>query len=480
MKTLKHLEKFAPQTRRAFAWAAGVALLVLAVTLFAGWLFVRSLVRQQIAQRDAEALHATTLMEQLDARNGNGGRLENDDQIGFDAAILASRLEGVMGIRFYDPAGKFTDSFPATIQPQPLAADALAAVQQFESYNRFRPDTPMDDIFIYLPQFAAGRIAQVPTLEVTVPLHRRDERKLAGAAQFIVEGQSIAEEYSRLDRRLGGLAVLAFGAAGILMIAMLWLALRRMEHLNRQLVQRNERLLRANDELALAARASALGSVSAHLMHGLKNPLASLSEFVRQRGNSLSESADDEWQDALSAARRMQSLVEQTLEMIGDVRGAPAYELTVDELLNEVRQRVEPLALNRKVVLEIKSDAVDTLSSRTANLVNLILVNLLENAIRATPAGKAVVLTFYRESGRLLFRVHDQGGGFPDHLRNSLFLPCKSTRDGGSGIGLAISKQLAEHLGASLELVESGVEGCTFELGLPLRIAAEEGPLRPV
>lgn len=479
MDALRQLEKFAPQSRRAFAWAAGLALLVLAVTLFAGWLFVRSLVRQQIAQRDAEALHATTLMEQLDARNGNGEPLENDEQIGFDAAILASRLKGVMGIRFYSPAGRFTDAFPATIQPQPLADDALAAVRRFEPFNRFRPDTPLDDIFIYLPQFATGQVARVPTLEVTVPLHRREEQKLAGAAQFIVEGESIAEEYARLDRWLGGLTALAFAAAGTLLIALLWLALRRMDHLNRQLAQRNERLLHANEELALAARASALGAVSAHLMHGLKNPLASLSEFVRSRSNTPSQADGEEWQDALSAARRMQLLVEQTLEVLADVRGAPAYELTVDELLNDVRRRVEPLARKRQVILDIHAGPTGKLSSRTANLVSLILVNLLENAIHATPAGETAALTLHPEPGRLFFQVQDHGCGFPEPLRSSLFLPCKSTREGGSGIGLAISKQLAEHLGANLELVTSNAGGCVFTLGLPWRDTAEDSPAQP-
>ncbi len=479
MNALGHLEKFAPQTRRAFLLGVGLALLVLAVTLFAGWLFVRGLVRQQIAQRDAEALHATTLMEQLDARNGNGQSLADDEQIGFDAAILASRLKGVMGIRFFDTTGKFTDAFPATIQPQPLERGALDAVQRFEPYSRFQPDTPLSDVFIYLPQFATGQIARVPTLEVTVPLHRREELKLAGAAQFIIEGESIAEEYAHLDRHLGGLALLAFGVAGILLIAMLWPAFRRVEQLNRQLTQRNERLSRANEELALAARASALGSVSAHLMHGLKNPLASLSEFVRHRVSASSESTEDEWQDALTAARRMQSLVDQTLEVISDAHGAPAYDLTVNELVEDARKRVEPLAHKRNVNLEIKTEAADKLSSRTANLVGLILLNLLENAIQATPAGKRVALHVRHESNQLRFEVQDEGTGFPEHLRKGIFLPCKSTRESGSGIGLAISRQFAEYLSANLELAETTSNGCTFVLNLPLVVASETDPSDP-
>ena len=62
-----------PRSGRAFALGVSLALAVLGLTIFGAWLLVRSLVRQQIAQRDAEALHATTLMEQLDARSGLQG-----------------------------------------------------------------------------------------------------------------------------------------------------------------------------------------------------------------------------------------------------------------------------------------------------------------------------------------------------------------------------------------------------------------------
>lgn len=474
MKAQVWMEKLMPRTGRAFALGVSLALAVLGLTIFGGWLLVRSLVRQQIAQRDAEALHATTLMEQIDARTGvEGELLDSDEQIGFDAAVRASRLKGVMGIRFFNSAGRFTDSFPATILPRQLSPQALQAVSRLRPFSRFSPDTPLSEVFIYLPQFATGNIPHVATLRVTVPLHRRDSTNLVGAAQFIVEGESIAQEYARLDRHLGALAAAAFAVSGFLLVTMLWPAFRQVGRLNRELAQRNERLSRANQELALAARASALGAVSAHLMHGLRNPLASLSQFVSGQGNGVARQTDGEVQDALTAARRMQSLVEQTLEVLADTRGEPAYEVTLKELLESVRQRVEELANKRGVSLSTVAGHDHMLSSRAANLLRLILVNLLENAVQVTSPGGKVSLVAELQDGRLVLRVQDQGPGFPEHLRPGLFLPCRSTREGGSGLGLAISKQLAEFLGATLELRESGPTGCVFVLDLPLSRASD-------
>lgn len=469
-----HLEHLMPCNRRAFALGVGLACLVLALTIITGGVFVRGLVREQIAQRDAEALYATTLMEQLDARNSDqDGPLESDQQIGFDAAILASRLKGVLGIRFYNPAGEFTDAFPATILPKPLSDDARQAVSYFRPNSFYSAETPLSDVFIYLPQFATGQVARVPLLQVTVPLHRRESETLAGMAQFIVEGQGIAGEYARLDRHLGGLAALAFLVAATLLGLMLWPAFRKVERLNRQLAQRNERLQRANEELALAARSAALGAVSAHLMHGLKNPLASLAQFVRSQQGDGPDPDPSDRQDALTAARRMQSLVEQTLEVLGDARGEPAYEVSVKEIAEGARERVSSLARRRAVKLVLQVTTDDLLSSRVANLVSLILVNLLENAVQSTPGGRRVTLAATREGDRLLWQVRDEGPGFPVELLDRLFLPCKSNRESGSGLGLAISKQLADHLGATLELVASSRDGCLFALGLPLASLGE-------
>lgn len=468
-----NVTKIIPRTRWAYGLGIAVALGVLASTILLGLLFVRGLVREQIAQRDAEALYATTLMEQLDFVEMNDGQVRSDEQIGFDAAVNASRLKGVIGIRFYDTKGVFADSFPPTIQPQPLDRVAVLQVGALKPHSRFRRATPLSDVFIYLPQFTNGPAVFVPTLELTVPLHRSDSKTCLGAAQFIVEGKSIADEYTRMDHRLIQFAGMMFATAGLLLAAMLWPAFRRVEKLNLDLASRSERLQRANEELALAARVSAVGAISAHLMHGLKNPLASLSQFVSRHDHPDTGSDSEEWQDALTASHRMQALVERTLEVLSDVRGEPTYELTVKDLEDDVQKQVAAAAARRKVELATHAEGSCTLSSRTANLTGLILVNLLENAIEATPPGWTVSLSVAVEGDRLRFRVRDEGAGFPEHLRGHLFLPCKSTREGGSGIGLAISKQIAEYMDAKLELAESTPQGCVWLLDFSLSVCQE-------
>ena len=116
------------------------------------------------------------------------------------------------------------------------------------------------------------------------------------------------------------------------------------------------------------------------------------------------------------------------------------------------------------------------LRNRDANLVLLILENLLTNAIEASHAGDAVSVRLSTGgAGVVQCEVEDHGAGLPMHVRTRLFQPCQSAKAGGNGIGLAISKQLAAHLGAELTLLKTDASGTTFTLILPLEILCSRG-----
>ena len=85
-------------------------------------------------------------------------------------------------------------------------------------------------------------------------------------------------------------------------------------------------------------------------------------------------------------------------------------------------------------------------------------------------------LSIVRSREGLVFEVMDQGFGLPRSVLASLFAPCTSTKKGGGGIGLAISKQLAQHLGGTLELTSSSTAGCVFRFIVPLE---KHQPLAP-
>lgn len=103
--------------------------------------------------------------------------------------------------------------------------------------------------------------------------------------------------------------------------------------------------------------------------------------------------------------------------------------------------------------------------------VQQILVNLLSNAVRHTPAGSTVTTTVSVADSRLEFRVTDQGAGVPDTIRDGIFEPFLrfDPHSGlGTGLGLPVSRRLAEVLGGTVIVETSGLSGATFLLTLPL------------
>jgi signal transduction histidine kinase len=208
-----------------------------------------------------------------------------------------------------------------------------------------------------------------------------------------------------------------------------------------------------------------VGAVTSHLIHGLRNPLAGLQNFVASLGGGLADHPDTDVQQAIASARRMQTMINEVVTVLQEEEGAGQYEIALAELVEIVTAKVQPSARERGVELLTRLHADAILSNRAANLVALILVNLAQNAVEATPRGRAVTLSLAREPECIVCEVRDEGAGVLDG--RPLFVPCPSLKEGGSGIGLAISKQLANHLGARLELKSSTPRGCVFALTLP-------------
>jgi signal transduction histidine kinase len=136
--------------------------------------------------------------------------------------------------------------------------------------------------------------------------------------------------------------------------------------------------------------------------------------------------------------------------------------------------RIRPAADAAGVRFKPEGQASGELSNRNANLVMLILENLLQNAVQATPCGRSVKLKCSPSCEGVRFEVTDEGPGVPPMIRPNLFLPTRSSKPGGNGLGLAISQHLARHLGTELRLERSDARGSVFVLELPAKLLRQE------
>jgi signal transduction histidine kinase len=464
MRIADHIERPVRRLRWAPFLVIGLALAVLGGTLAWSALDLRARIRWQIVQRDGEILDAVTLMQHLNDQ-GSGETIASlaDPGEQFQLALKVSRLRSVLGVRLYSADGKFVNAFPAYITETALPAANLAQLRNLQPVSYFSANARMEEQDLLAdPNSPAAAL-----LFVEVPLRTDEHQHLAGVIQFLMDGSSIVRQYADLDRNLALKFSSAFVVAAGLLIAGLGLALRRVQRANEKLAERTANLLQANRELALAARTSAVGAVASHLIHGLKNPLSGLRSFVHAHNAENGSGSDTDWQTALSTTQRMEELINRVVRVLQEQQSGAEYEVSIAELAGMLAQKAKGLADSTGVRLETKVLFDGLLSNRQADLILLILENLVQNGIEATPPGKSVEVRVAGDARAIVFEVRDQGPGLAPGMEGRLFMPCTSGKMGGGGIGLAISKQLAQSLGATLELAGNGSAGCVFRLMVP-------------
>lgn len=151
----------------------------------------------------------------------------------------------------------------------------------------------------------------------------------------------------------------------------------------------------------------------------------------------------------------------------------------LDELLSDCVRSARTLASAKSIRLELKT-STDFLIEADESLIRRLFLNLIDNAIKFTPAGGAVVLSAARESNEYRVAVEDSGCGIPEAMQDRVFErffradQARTRSDDsvvGAGLGLAISRWIAESHSGRLILKSSSPNGTVFWVTLPAPVA---------
>ncbi len=262
-----------------------------------------------------------------------------------------------------------------------------------------------------------------------------------------------------------------------------------IERLRRLFVQLAERIrgqmqeLQQTDEL----RRELLANVS----HDLRTPLTTLQ--VHLETLSLKEDLPVEERRALLAVtmgqcRRLVRLVEQLLEVAKlDARqvSVSPEPFQLAELVQDIVMKFQLTARRAAIALSIERPDEVPLVLADIALIERVVDNLIENALRYAPSGGRVTLRLMSVSQGVRVEVHDTGPGIPDSDRAHVFDrfyrgdKSRSSKSGHAGLGLAIARSVLELHGCAIDFTSSAEEGTTFffELpAMPARATAGEGP----
>ena len=418
-----------------------ILLIFAAVIALVTWR-LRERIRGQILGRDGSILHAAAHFE---AARGGATPL--------DLVLGMVDLDGVIGVRFFSPMGEPIAVLPGRLRAAPPPPEAFDALARVDSLTRLEKGVRLDTLFADPGNQLSDEL--VPLLRVLVNLDGEEAGPLHGYAEFLLDGFPTVEAFRALDRHLLYQSLVAFAVGGGAILAVLIVSFRRMENKNRELAE-------ANRELTQHLKTAALGAISGHLFHGLKHAVADLETESDQAGGGGAGEAPSP-----GAARQLQAMIQDVIEVIQEENHGLVYSLSGEEILAFAAEKLRPVAADRGVALRLEADAEVVFTNRRGNLLILAIQNLIRNAIEASPPGQPVDCRFQRNGRGTVCVVQDRGTGIPEDRLRYLFEAGYSSKTGGSGIGLSISRQLCRLMGGDLLLAATGSSGTAFEVRVP-------------
>lgn len=215
---------------------------------------------------------------------------------------------------------------------------------------------------------------------------------------------------------------------------------------------------------ARAARGDALATLAAMVAHEIRNPLGVIRgavDLVRARSGAALGARDREaLEDVLGEVERLRRLTQDFLDLAREPAVAPA-PVDLSELVAEAGRALASAHPGVALSVAVPPLQVEADPGR----IRQVLSNLLENA--ALAGAGSISVSAAPAGGAVRVEVRDDGPGVDPAVRGQLFEPFVSGRARGAGLGLAISRRIAERHGGALELADPGPPGAAFALTLP-------------
>lgn len=229
--------------------------------------------------------------------------------------------------------------------------------------------------------------------------------------------------------------------------------------------------------LARTERESAFREMARQVAHEIKNPLTPMSLYVQRLQRAIAANEPD----AMALAKRVSdALLEQinNLSIIATefsefARMGPAKAEEL-ELGGLVRNVAEPFAAQAgtRIEFDLPGEALKVIADRSQMV--RVVTNLVKNAVQAIPEDREgrIVLSLSQEGGDAVLRVSDNGSGISPEAQEKLFTPYFTTKSSGTGLGLAMTRQMLESWSGSISYETKAGEGTTFIVRMPVAATA--------
>lgn len=214
-----------------------------------------------------------------------------------------------------------------------------------------------------------------------------------------------------------------------------------------------------------------IGQMAASIAHEIRNPMTTVRGFLQLLGSKPNLlDYKNYFELMIEELDRANSIITEFLSLS---RNTP-IELNMQNLntiFNKLLPMLQADALKNEHIIIVELEEIPNFELNEQEIRQVIL-NLARNGFESMAAGGVITIKTYLENGQAVIAVSDQGSGIPPEVLKNIGKPFLTTKDNGTGLGLAVSYNLVHRHGGTIN-IETGTEGTTFVIKLPLKRTPE-------
>jgi two-component system sensor histidine kinase HydH len=240
--------------------------------------------------------------------------------------------------------------------------------------------------------------------------------------------------------------------------------------LRRQVELQTEELVESHERLLRSERFAAVGEAAAYVSHEIKNPLMVIGGMASQVERHLPEdpASQEKLRIIQNEVKRLESFLGELRDFLRPVQPC-RQEIDLNQVIQEVKALMGDAMAEKGVHLVDRLDPNLPAIEADPNQIKQVLLNLVKNALEATEGKGEILLSSGFKNAQVWFAVQDMGKGMPDEVLEKIFHPFYTTKDKGTGLGLAvINKIVTDHHG-TITVASVAGSGSTFTVRLPIK-----------
>jgi PAS domain S-box-containing protein len=225
-------------------------------------------------------------------------------------------------------------------------------------------------------------------------------------------------------------------------------------------------LARMRDRLVRATRLAAIGQVSASIAHDLRNPLGTVRNAAYYLGRRLPKD-QPEVAEYLGIINQEVAAADRIITNLLAVAGAKEPVKQHVDVGQAIREALARTGQAKAVRLRMSLVPEPFMVRADPDHLRQVFRNLVTNAVEAMDGGGEIVVEAARDADGDSIVLRDTGPGVAQEIRESVFEPLVTTKAKGIGLGLTICRQIIEHHGGGVELIDKDKPGAAFRIRLP-------------